>query len=382
MDIRGLSISFSRALRSFILTLLAFSSPYFFVKNGLSYIDIGIILLLSAAVSTLFIYIIPAARLRVRSRILLSWGLLWLSLVFLLVFQSILGYLLAILIGGLSLSGKDMSPNQPIEQYAIGKFYTEQKAKNTQFSYYNFLSYAGNTMAAALVIIFPNISFSSIFLLCLSLGLISGIPYFVVRFPEPSKSHKEPVILSEETRKLRNRLGILFGIDAFGGGFVNTSILALWFLAVFSVSLTVTGYIFVVVNVLTGISVIISGRLSTRYGLIRTMVVSHLISNSFLILMSVFHILFLAEIFLFLRQTTSQMDVPPRDSFINTVIEPDVRMNTNSQFLAIRNASTIPAPALGGEVIATLPQFMPALSGIIKAAYDISLYAGFHDYKN
>ncbi|MCL5730853.1 MAG: MFS transporter [Candidatus Thermoplasmatota archaeon] len=380
MDTRGLYISFSRALRSFILTILAFSSPYFLVSHGLNYIEVGVILLFSAAFSTIFIYAIPSFRLPVRSRIVISWALFSLSLILLLIFQSVLGYLLAILTGGLSLSGKDMSANQPIEQYAIGSFYTDQKTKNIQFSYYNFLSYGGNALAAGLVIIFPSISFSSIFLLCAVLGLLSGVPYLMVRFPEPVHS-KSGIILSEEARRLRNRLGALFGLDAFGGGFVSTSMIALWFLAVFSVPLSVTGYIFVVVNILTAISVIISGRISSRYGLIRTMVASHLISNSFLILMSVFHILIFAEIFLFLRQTTSQMDVSPRDSFINTVIDANSRVKTNSQFLAIRNASTIPAPAVGGELLATIPQFMPAVSGIIKSVYDLSLYVLFRNYK-
>jgi MFS-type transporter involved in bile tolerance (Atg22 family) len=380
MKAQGILISSSRTLRSSVFTLLSISAPFYLDSLRLNYIEIGLILLLSAVTSTVFIYLIPRLKMTAISKIFLTWGLLSISLIILVVNDGLPEFILALLIGGLSLTGKDMSPNASIEQYTIGSYYPDQREKNNQFSYYNFLSYGGNMAASLAIFIFTGLTFSSIFMVGLILTLAEAVPYMLVRFPNPKPRPKgQPP--NETERKIVSRLTVLFGADSFGGGFVNTSMLSLWFLAIYSLKIQETGLIFVVVNLLTMVSVLISGRLSTRIGLIRTMVSTHLVSNAFLIMMSFVHVLFLSEIFLFLRQTTSQMDVPARDSFINTIIEPDSRMYTNSHFLAARNISNIPSPAVGGLIIDFYPLVLPAVAGAIKSVYDVALYAGFRKYK-
>jgi hypothetical protein len=84
---------------------------------------------------------------------------------------------------------------------------------------------------------------------------------------------------------------------------------------------------------------------------------------------------------LFLRQATSQMDVPPRDSFINTIIPEDERISTNSQFIAARNVSIIPAPAMGGAMFSIFQSGIPMVAGGLKAAYDLVFFARFKQYK-
>ncbi len=380
MNSKALLLSISRGLRSLVLTMLAISSPFFLDQEGLGYIEIGLVLLFSSAVSVAFIYLIPRLKIRVSYRIFLTWVLLCFGLLFLVAWPTVPGYLAALGIGGISLSGKDMTPNQPIEQYAISTFSATQKEKNYHFSYYNLLSYIGNTTGSAIFLLLPSIGFRDVFILALLLAIASGIPYFLMKFPEIAPKKEEGKV-DPEKRKEVNRLSLLFGIDSFGGGFVNASVLSLWFLAVYSVSIGTTGFIFVIVNILTAISVVISGMLSGRFGLINTMVFTHLISNGFLIVMSVFHVLWVSEMFLFLRQTTSQMDVPPRDSFINTIFDKETRIKTNSQFLAVRNSALIPAPATAGVLVEAFPTMVPAASGVIKSVYDVILYAWFRHYK-
>ncbi|MGC8506079.1 MAG: MFS transporter [Thermoplasmata archaeon] len=380
MKIQGMLLSATRTLRSSVFTLLSIAAPFYLDTLSLNYIEIGLILLLSSVTSTVFIYVIPRLKITATSKVFLTWGLLSASLLLLVVSDGLLEFILALIIGGLSLTGKDMSPNTSIEQYTIGSYYPDQREKNNQFSYYNFLSYGGNMAASLAIFVFTGLTFRSIFMAGLILTLLEAVPYLFVKFPNPKPRAKgQPP--SRDERRIVSRLTVLFGTDSFGGGFVNTSMLSLWFLAVYSLKIGETGLIFVVVNLLTMISVLISGRLSTRIGLIRTMVSTHLISNAFLIMMSFVHILFLSEIFLFLRQTTSQMDVPARDSFINTIIEPDSRMYTNSHFLAARNLSNVPSPAVGSLLIDFYPLALPAVAGAIKSAYDIALYAGFRKYR-
>ena len=116
-----------------------------------------------------------------------------------------------------------MSPNQPIEQYAISTFSSNQKEKYHQFSSYNLLSYAGNTFGALSVLVYPRISFASIFYICAILSFASGIPYFLVKFPHQNMPAKNKIVLDRKDRTLRNQLGTLFAVDAFGGGLVSTT---------------------------------------------------------------------------------------------------------------------------------------------------------------
>ena len=375
-----LPVSISRLLRSFVFTLLAISAPFFLIHEGYSALQIGIVIAISGVSSTIFVYVFPRINIPIRWILISLWALLFFSLFFLSVFQDATVYVISLAAGGIPLSGKDMSANQALEQYSIGKNASSQRAKAISYGYYNFLSYGGNTIASALLLFYSGISFRDIFYLSLAISLFSGVPYLFYRFPEHS-SRSTRTEISPETGKLRNELATLFSLDSFAGGLVNASMLSLWFLLVYSTSLADTGFIFVVVNILSAVSVLISGRLSTSFGLVRTMVYTHLLSNGFLILMAVFHSLLFSEIMLFARQTTSQMDVPPRDTFINTIIPEKDRITTNSQFIAARNTSIIPAPAAGGALLEILPSAIPEVAGGLKALYDVVFFLRFRQYR-
>ncbi len=373
-------LSTSRFLRSFVFTILAVSSPFFLKSLGMNPLYTGLILALSGVSSTAFVYVFPGLKISMRKILLILWVLFFLSLAILLIRESLATFIIALLVGGIPLSGKDMSPNQALEQYSVGKSATDQRSRNTSYGFYNFLSYAGSTLAALILFLFSGMSFLQIFQLSFVFAIVSGIPYMIAPLPEYTRKigHGE---ISKETRKLRNELISLFAVDSFAGGLVNASMLSLWFLTVYSTNLGETGFIFVVVNILSAMSVLISGRISSTLGMVRTMVYTHLISNAFLILMAVVHSLIFSESMLFLRQATSQMDVPPRDSFINTIIPEDERISTNSQFIAARNVSIIPAPAMGGAMFSIFQSGIPMVAGGLKAAYDLVFFARFKQYK-
>ena len=97
------------------------------------------------------------------------------------------------------------------------------------------------------------------------------------------------------------QLSALFSLDAFGGGFVVQSIVALWLFRRFAVPVATAGAIFFAVNVLGAFSQLVSARLAGRIGHVRTMVFTHLPSNVFLVLAGVMPTLPLAVCFLLLR---------------------------------------------------------------------------------
>lgn len=373
-------LSVSRLSRSFALLCLSITAPYFLISKDLGAIETGMVLFLSSLSSTLAIYFYP--RLNIGNRkIAILYGFIFLfSVLFILLYQSIVGFVAGLLIGSISLSGKDMTPNQALEQSSIGSSTKNQKEKNSSFTLYNFMAYTGNMIGALFVFFETQVDFSLIFSVSAVAIAISIVPYIFVRFNEPLKRPVE-IVLDEKTKKLTGQLSTLFAFDSFAGGLVSTSILSLWFNIVYSTSLQENGLIFFVVSLITAVSILYSGSISTRMGLVRTMVYTHFVSNLFLIAMPIVHSLFFSEMFLFTRQATSQMDVTPRDSFINTVIDSEKRTKTNSIFLASRNVALVPSPAVAGFLLEWIPPTLLYSAGLIKASYDIVFYLRFRKYK-
>ncbi len=154
--------------------------------------------------------------------------------------------------------------------------------------------------------------------------------------------------------------------------------ITLWFKLVYSATLTQIGFIFVIVNIVTAISIILSSVISNRMGLVRTMVYTHLVSNVFLVLIPLVHSFAIGQIFLYLRQTTSQMDVPARDSFTNTLIPQEQRIQSNARFVMVRNFFQIPGPAIGGAILEFYPPLLFIVAGGSKILYDLMFFGRYH----
>ena len=121
------------------------------------------------------------------------------------------------------------------------------------------------------------------------------------------------------------KLSALFALDSFGGGFVVQSFAAYWFHLRFGIDAGTLGSIFFWANIFAGISALLASRLASRFGLINTMVVTHLPSNLLLILVPLMPTLPLAIAVLLARFSISQMDVPTRQSYTMAVVAPEER---------------------------------------------------------
>jgi hypothetical protein len=74
----------------------------------------------------------------------------------------------------------------------------------------------------------------------------------------------------------------LFAIDAAGGGLVTTGFLPYYFAERYHASVVALGWLFFVVSVVQAVSVAIAPLLARRFGLVATMVSTHLPSNMLL----------------------------------------------------------------------------------------------------
>lgn len=380
MKAESVMLSFSKFIRSFILTMIAVVTPYYLSGLGLSSLKIGLVIVLAVVVSTIFVYIMAYARLPIKTRLILMSTLLALSMLIIYLFSGVLPFIVAIIVGGVTLSGRDMTPNESMEKFSISTYEDNQKNKNLAFSVYNFSSYGAGSLASLVLFFLGSGDIKLYFLIDTILALLQFIPYLYVKFPERIE-RESPRKFDQNTALNVRKLSYLFAMDAFGGGLVITSVITLWFKAVYGITLSQAGFMFVIINVVTAASIILSSFISDRLGLIRTMVYTHLISNVFLILVPVFHTLLLSQAMLYLRQTTSQMDVPARDSFMNTIIPGEHRVRSNSTFLAVRNGSQVPGPGLAGLLIQVMSSSVFFIGGGTKIVYDLLLFVSYRHYR-
>jgi predicted MFS family arabinose efflux permease len=175
------------------------------------------------------------------------------------------------------------------------------------------------------------------------------------------------------------RLSALFALDAFAGGFVMQSFIAFWFSQRFGVNPALLGAILFGANILAAISALAAAPLAARFGLVRTMVFTHLPSNVLLILVPFMPTLPLAAIALLARFSISQMDVPTRQSYTMAIVAPDERsaaagVTGIARSLGVAASPLIAAPLLVGSAFAGAPF---VISGTLKIVYDVLLYRRF-----
>src|SRR5207249_3500842 len=175
------------------------------------------------------------------------------------------------------------------------------------------------------------------------------------------------------------RLSGLFALDSFAGVFVMQSFAAYWFYLRFGVNPATLGAIFFWANVLAGVSALLASRLAARFGLVRTMVFTHLPSNILLILVPLMPSLPLAILVLLARFSISQMDVPTRQSYLMAVVGPEERSAAGGVTGVARTIGAALAPVFAGFLYArpslmSMPFF---IAGGLKVLYDLLLYRGF-----
>ena len=121
------------------------------------------------------------------------------------------------------------------------------------------------------------------FVLYAALGLIGGLFYGRVPKRQPAQDQRTHAALGP-SRHIVYKLAALFSLDAFAGGFVVQSLLALWLFERFDLSLTEAAVFFFWSGVLSAFSFPVAAWLSKRIGLVNTMVFTHIPASIPLIL--------------------------------------------------------------------------------------------------
>ena len=189
---------------------------------------------------------------------------------------------------------------------------------------------------------------------------------------------KKHYVPEPPVRRLVYIFSALFAMDAMGTGFVVQGLLVAWFQARYGLDITQIGLIFFGTNVLAAISSLAAARIAKSFGLLNTMVFTHLPSNILLIIMPLMPTARLAVGVLLLRNLFSQMDVPTRQAYTMAMVKPEDRAYMSAWTNGVRHYGTGIAPFFSGAMMVTAATGLPFfIGGTLKSIYDLMLYMIF-----
>jgi MFS family permease len=195
------------------------------------------------------------------------------------------------------------------------------------------------------------------------------------RAPQTQAAQATPTAPLGPSRHIVVRLAALFSVDAFAGGLIVNSLMTLWLLQRFGLTLTQAGTFFFWTGTLSAASQFAAPAVARRFGLLNTMVFTHIPANVCLVLAALAPNLPLALLLLSVRAALSQMDVPTRSAYVMAVVTPAERPAAASFTAVPRSLAAALSPALSGALLATGWLAAPLMAcGVLKIAYDLALW--------
>jgi MFS family permease len=148
----------------------------------------------------------------------------------------------------------------------------------------------------------------------------------------------------------------------------------LWLLQRFELSVAAAGVIFFWTGVLSALSYLVAVRIADRFGLVNTMVFTHLPSSMLLMLVPFAPDLATCIGLLLARSALSQMDVPTRSAFVMSVVPPGERAAAASVTAVPRSLASAAGPLVAGYLLTFSGFGWPLLAaGALKIGYDLLL---------
>lgn len=387
----------TRITRLFAYGFLSVVLALYLIEAGLSARQVGLLLALTLAGDAAISLWLTTRADRIGRRRMLTVGailMLLAGVAFLLTRNPIL-LTVAAIVGVISPSGNEIGPFLSIEQASLTQLVAEGN-RTRLFAWYNLagsfatatgalaggwlaqvLQSHGWTKLAAFQFVLAGYALAGV---ALALGFLT-LSAAVEVAPTPAAQRR--LLGLHKSRAVVFKLSALFALDAFAGGLIVQSMFALWLHVRFGVDTGVIGSIFFGANILAGISALLAANIAARFGLINTMVFTHIPSNILLILVPLMPSLPLAIGVILLRSSISQMDVPTRQSYTMAVVEPDERSAAAGVTGIARSIGAALSPSITGYLLGVpalyaVPFF---ISGGLKIIYDLALWREFRSAK-
>jgi MFS family permease len=371
----------ARGIRGFGDGFAAIVLPAYLVAIGFGTVEIGIVAaasLFGSALLTLGVGVV-APRYELR-HLLIAGAVLMAATGVMLNVEDLFLIVAVAFIGTVNPSAGDVGMLVPLEQTVLARDVTDRDRTRVfaRYSLIGAMSSAAGALSAAIpdVLVDAGIgrvtAFKLMFCCYGVLGLLAAALYRRLR-PSRAEQHHVSTPLGP-SRGMVYKLAVLFSLDAFAGGFIVQSLLALWLFKRFGISLSAASLFFFWTGVLSALSYPLASWLARRIGLVNTMVFTHIPSSVCLIAAAFAPNLTWVLALLLVRSALSQMDVPTRTSYVMAVVTPAERAAAASVTAVPRSLASSISPALAGALFGPAFSGLPLiLCGTLKIVYDLAL---------
>ena len=390
-------IIFARAIRTFAQSFIAILLGLYLTELGFSLVQVGALLSAGVIGVAAFAVVVGLTSNRVgRRNFLVAFSLIsagsGLALFFV---DEFIPLLLIAFVGSLSTGGGGggESPAQPLE-LAILPDTASATRRTDLFAVYGIFARTGTALgalAAGLPALYQEIfglstlsSFKLMFVgfAVLQIGgaILYGLLSSKVESPGEQRGWTNPLKLP--SRRLIVTLTALFSVDTFTTSMVMQSLVAFWFSTKFGLDVSSLAFVFFLSHVLTAVSLWLAAKISNRFGLLNTMVFTHIPSSFFLIAAAFAPTAWAAILFWQLRSFLGQMDTPARDSYTMAVVGPEERVAMASIHMVGRSATGAVGPSATTALWSVFSAGVPLVSAaVLKITYDLTLYAMFRNVR-
>ncbi|OUL93673.1 MFS transporter [Paraburkholderia hospita] len=390
-DGSALPLLISRGLRGFCDGFVAVLLPAYLLALGFGQLDVGLVssaTLIGSALATILVGIF-AGRHPLRRVLTLAAGLMAATGMGFMGSSSLWPLLIVAFVGTLNPSSGDVSLFLPLELASLAGS-AAGDARTAIFARYSLVgavSAAVGALAAAIpgwLVMHVGLSLLAALRAMFGVYGLVGLALWLLyrRLPEPQRQDRSRSVSLGPSRGIVTRLALLFSVDAFAGGLVVNSLLSLWLMQRFGLSLAAAGQFFFWAGLLTAGSQLAALSLARKIGLLNTMVFTHIPSSLCLIGAALAPSLLLTLALLLMRSALSQMDVPTRTAYVMAVVTPPERPAAASFTAVPRSLASALGPTLAGALLAVGWVGAPlVVCGVLKIGYDLALLGVFRRVK-
>jgi MFS family permease len=386
----------ARALRSFAFGWLSVILALYLANLGFGAAAIGAVFtatmvedaLLTMLLSTVAARVGPARLMALTAPLIAVGGLLLASA------ESRLLLLAGAVLGTLSPNGQDAGPFSPLE-HSLLPGAVRSGTPVRAFAWYNLVAFgsaAAGAAAAGLVLGraaragFPELDTERAMLAAYAVAglVLTGLYLRLAGRHAAAAPPRAPLPAAAGALGLGRSRGVVLplaalqGLDALAGGFIMQSLVVYWLHLRFDAPPEALGALFFGTNLLSALSFLAATRVAERFGLLNTMVFTHLPSNVMLLLVPFMPSFAAASAMLLGRHLLSQMDVPTRQAYTMALVAPEERAAAAGLTVSVRALAQAAAPLLAGVSMAAAATPLPfLLAGGLKIVYDLSLFFRF-----
>ena len=383
----------AKALRGFADGYVALLLPAWLLERGFTPLEVGVIAtatLAGSGLATLGVGWV-AHRFHYRALLLAACALMaatGLGFTFVTDFAPLL---LVAFVGTLNPSSGDVSVFLPLDHAFMSRVVGDRERTGAfaRYSLVGALAAAAGSLAAGLPTLLaripgvdPHAALQAMFVLYAVIAAGAALAYRGLPRAEGGGAAERPHAALGPSKSRVYALAALFSVDAFAGGLVVQSMLALWLYQRYGLSPTAAGTIFFWTGLLSAASFLAAVPVARRIGLVNTMVFTHIPAGICLVLIPFAASFPAVVVLLMVRAALSQIDVPTRSSYVMAIVTPEERPAAASATSVPRSLAAAASPFLAGWMLGVSPFGWPLVAaGALKIAYDLALLVTFRDVR-